>query len=80
MTSRYLLSAALAALLVGACHAPAPQGDTIALVRDAMVESARTKNGPPDAAPAAAAVAAARGDAGSEEAGGGGLFALAGGG
>ena len=64
----------LAALLLGACQAPGPgpRGDSVALVRDAMVQSARDARGPTDASAAAAAVGGLRGDAGGggESAGG----------
>ena len=65
----------LVALLLGACQTAGrgPHGNSVALVRDAMVQSARDAGGPTDASAAAAAAGRLRGDvggAGGESAGG----------
>ena len=63
---RLALLALPVGICAGACQAvPAYESDRAALLRDAMVESARTASGPRDGASAVAAVAAWRGSGGA---------------
>ncbi len=79
---RLTLLAPFASVLLCACQTPAPgpQGDAVALARDAMVQAGRDAEGPLDAAAAASAVGGLRGEGGGSGGEGGVLGGLLGGG